>query len=203
MKLYTFPGACSTADHIALYWTGQPFEVEVLSFESLKSPAFLAVNPAGSVPAITDGDFNLTQNTAILGYIADRFPQAGLFGDGSPRQRAAVSQWLAFGNTELHPAFGTFFEPGMHLPDAAQHDALKATASARLRRLFERADAQLENKAWLTGFRSAADAYFYVMLRWADMFHIDLSGLAHIARFKQRMQSDAGVQAALKAEGLA
>ena len=76
MKLYTKPGACSTADHIALHWTGGPFEVEVLDGKSMKGPAYLAINPAGAVPAVVDGDFVLTQNAAIMGYIADSFPAA-------------------------------------------------------------------------------------------------------------------------------
>ena len=92
MKLYTKPGACSTADHIALHWTGGPFEVEVLDGKSLKGPEYLAINPAGAVPAVVDGDFVLTQNAAIMGYIADSFPDAGLMGDGSPRQRAQAAR---------------------------------------------------------------------------------------------------------------
>ena len=45
MKLYTKPGACSTADHIALQWTGQPFDVQVMDAASMKEPAYLAINP--------------------------------------------------------------------------------------------------------------------------------------------------------------
>lgn len=202
MKLYTLPGACSTADHIALQWTGQPFEVEVLTWETLKAPAFLAINPAGSVPVIVDGDFTLTQNTAILGYIAETYPQARLFGDGGPRQRAEAARWLAFGNTELHPTFGVFFAPGMFLSDTAQHDTLRTAAGRRLRALHERADAQLEGKDWIAGFRSVADPYLYITLRWADMFGIGIDDLPHLAAFKRRMESDAGVRAALEAEGL-
>ena len=89
MKLYTKPGACSTAVHIDLAWTGQPFEVEVMDAESMKAPAFRALNPAGSVPVLVDGDFVLTQNAAIVGYIADTFPQAGLGGDASAPKRPA------------------------------------------------------------------------------------------------------------------
>ena len=94
MKLYSKPGACSTADHIALQWTGQPFEVEVVTATQIKEPGFLALNPAGSVPVIVDGDFVLTQNAAIMGYIADSYPDAGLAGDNSPRQRAEATRWL-------------------------------------------------------------------------------------------------------------
>ena len=81
MKLYSKPGACSTADHIALQWTRQPFDVELMTRETLKSPAYLEINPAGAVPALVDGEFKLTQNAAILGYIADSYPAAGLGGE--------------------------------------------------------------------------------------------------------------------------
>lgn len=202
MKLYSKPGACSTADHIALRWTGEPFEVELLTRETLKAPAFLAINPAGSVPALVDGDFVLTQNAAILGYIADMYPQAGLAGDGSPRQRAEAARWLAFVNSDLHPAFKPLFAPGRYIADEGQKEALAVAAHASLRGLFETANRQLADKPWLAGFRSFADPYFYITLRWAAGLKVDLSGLEHIAAFKKRMEADDGVRAALNAEGL-
>ncbi|MEN5394345.1 glutathione S-transferase N-terminal domain-containing protein [Stenotrophomonas sp. TWI377] len=202
MKLYSKPGACSTADHIALQWTGQPFEVELLDKDTLKAPAFLAINPAGSVPVVVDGDFVLTQNAAIMGYIADTHPHAGLTGDGSPKQRAEATRWLSFVNSDLHPAFQPLFGPATFIEDDTQYDALRAAARKRLRGLFERADAQLADRPWLAGFRSFADPYFYITLRWAAGAKIDLSGLDNLAAFKQRMEADTGVQAVLKAEGL-
>ena len=208
MKLYTKPGACSTADHIALQWTGQSFEFEVMNATTLKEPAYLAINPSGSVPAITDtaadgAQFVLTQNAAILGYIADSAPDAKLAGDGSAQQRAIATKWLAFCNSDLHPAFTPLFGPGAFSDDPAHHVAIKAAARKRVRKNFEAANAALEGQQWLAGFRSVADPYFYVTLRWADAMKIDLSDLANVVAFKQRMEADAGVQAALKAEGLA
>jgi len=203
MKLYTKPGACSTADHIALQWTGQPFQLEILDKDSMKAPAFLAINPAGAVPAIVDGDFVLTQNAAIMGYIADSFPEAGLAGDGSPRQRAEAARWLAFVNSDLHPAFKPLFGPGAFIGDESQFDAVKQAARKRVRALFESADRQLAGKQWIAGFRSYADPYLYITLRWAQGTGIDLSGLDNLAAFKARMEADPGVQKALGIEGLA
>lgn len=202
MKLYSKPGACSTADHIALQWTGQPFEVQVLTAEEMKAPAYLAINPTGAVPAIVDGDFMLTQNAAIMGYIADSYPQAGLAGDGSPRQRAEAARWLAFINSDLHPAFKPIFGPGNFIEDPAQYDAVKQVARKRVRALFESAERQLQGRDWLAGFRSFADPYLYITLRWAGAVGVDLSDLPNLAAFRQRMEADAGVQAALKAERL-
>jgi Glutathione S-transferase len=203
MKLYSKPGACSTAVHIDLCWTGQPFEFQVVDADYMKSAEFRALNPSGAVPVLVDGDFVLTQNAAIVGYVADSFPQAGLAGDGSARQRAEAARWLAFVNSDLHPAFKPIFGPGNYIEDPAQHDALKAAARKRVRSLFEVADRQLAGRDWLAGFRSYADPYLYVTTRWADRVGVDLSGLEHLAAFRARMDADAGVQQALKAEGLA
>lgn len=203
MKLYCKPGACSTADHIALEWAGQPYELELMTAGSMKAPAYLAINPGGTVPAIADGDFILTQNAAILGYFADMYPQAGLAGDGSPRQRAEAMRWLAFANSDLHPAYKPLFAPGLFIADESQHEAVRAAARKRLRGLYEAANRQLAGRQWLAGFRSFADPYFYVTLLWAGRTGVDLSGLDEIAAFRQRMEADPGVQAALKSEGLA
>jgi len=203
MKLYTKPGACSTSIHIDLCWTGQPFEVQVVDAAFMKSDEFRALNPSGSVPVLVDGDFVLTQNAAIAGYIADSFPAAALAGDGSPRQRAEAARWLAFVNSDLHPAFKPLFGPAAFIEDPAQHDAVKAAARKRARGLFESADRRLQDREWLAGFRSYADPYLYIVSRWAGVVGIDLSGLDALAAFKARMDADAGVLRALKAEGLA
>ncbi|HZX79618.1 MAG TPA: glutathione S-transferase N-terminal domain-containing protein [Lysobacter sp.] len=203
MKLYTKPGACSTACHITLHWSGAAFGVQVLTAEEMKAPAFLAINPAGAVPALEDGDFVLTQNAAIVGYIADLHPAAGLAGDGSPRQRAEANRWLAFVNADVHPAFHPLFGPARFIADESQFDALKAAARQRLRGVYERAERQLEGREWLAGFRSYADPYLYITLRWASKTGVDLSGLDNLAAFVRRMEADEGVQAALEAEGLA
>lgn len=202
MKLYTKPGACSTAVHISLQWAGGPFEVEVLDAQSMKAPDYLAINPTGAVPTLVDGDFVLSQNAAIQAYIADMHPQSGLAGDNSPRQRAEANRWQAYVNSDVHPAFHPIFGPARFHDDVAQHDALKAAARVRLRGIFERAERQLQGREWIAGFRSYADPYLYITLRWAAKTGVDLSGFDNLARFTERMDADAGVQAALKAEGL-
>ena len=202
MKLYTTPGACSLADHIALQWTGAPFEAQVVSREQRRQPDFLALNPDGAVPVLQNGDWVLTQNAAILNYIADKFPEAKLGGDGSPESRAEVNRWLAFVNSDLHPAFKPIFGSTSYLGDQALIEKSQDNARKQLRGMFERADAQLAGKDWLTGARSIVDPYLFVVTQWAKKTGVDLSGLDNLARFDARMAADPGVQAALKAEGL-
>lgn len=202
MKLFTLPGTCSTSCHISLQWSGAAFELQVLTRDELKSESYLAINPVGSVPALLDGDFKLTQNAAIVGYIADTYPDAQLAGDGSARQRAEANRWLAYCNADLHPAFHALFGPARFIADESQHEALKATARERVRGILQRADSQLGDREWLAGFRSYADPYLYITLGWAAKTGVDLAGFDNLTAFRQRMAGDAGVQAAFRAEGL-
>lgn len=201
MKLYTSPGACSMADHIVLQWIGVPFDAQVVTREQRKQPDFLALNPAGAVPVLQSGDWVLTQNAAILNYLADKFPASKLGGDGTPEGRAEVNRWLAFLNADVHPAFHPLFGANAALGSEANAES-KDLAKRKLRGYFERADAQLAGKDWLTGCRSIADPYLFVVTRWAQKNEVDLTGLDNLAAFYARMEGDAGVQAAMKAEGL-
>ena len=202
MKLYTKPGACSLADHIALRWSGLPFELEVMDAERMKAPAYLKLNPAGAVPVLTVDDWVLTQNAAILGYIADTAPLSGLGGDGSARSRAEVARWIAFVNADLHPAFKPIFGATAYLGDETFIALSKQDALTKLRGLFERVDARLRDHDWLAGERSGAEADLFVTLRWARKVGVDLSGLDGLDAFFARMSADPDVQAALQAEGL-
>ena len=89
------------------------------------------------------------------------------------------------------------------LQDEAQVAKGHEAARSKLRGQFERADRQLQGRDWIAGTRSIADPYLYVVTRWAKAKQVDLAGLDDLERHFQRMQSDAGVQRALKAEGLA
>jgi len=203
MKLYYLPGACSLADHIVLEWIGRPYETYRVAREELGTPDYLRINPSGAVPALQEDDgWVLTENTAILNYLADLNPQAGLGGDGSARGRAEANRWLAFINSDLHPLFRPVFRPERFIDDEAAQEALRAKSITRLRSYYERLDAQLDGKDWLTGTRSFADPYLFVVLRWAMAKGVDLGGLDNLARFHQRMLDDAGVKAAMLQEGL-
>ena len=202
MKLYYLPGACSMADHIALEWIGKPYQTEAVARDALRSQEYLKINPSGQVPALVDDGWVLTENVAILNYLMDRFPDAKLDGEGSPRERAEVNRWLAFLNSDVHPAFKPLFAAQRFIVDESTHDALHESARQKLRGHFERLNAQLAHHQWLTGHRSVADAYLFVVLRWAKAKQVDLSGLDHLEAFGTRMHADPGVQAAMQAEGI-
>lgn len=202
MKLHYLPGACSLADHIVLEWIGAPYEAVAVPRDRLKSPEYLQINPAGAVPALELDGWSLTQNAAILHYLGATHPHARLLGDGSARSAAEVDRWLAFANADVHPSFWPFFGGLAWLEDEALLAKGKVAAAAKLRGLFQRADAQLAVHEWIAGERSIADPYLFVVTRWAKAVGVDLAGLDHLERHFQQMLADAGVQAAMRAEGL-
>ncbi|HET7930649.1 MAG TPA: glutathione S-transferase N-terminal domain-containing protein [Rhodanobacteraceae bacterium] len=202
MKLYSFAGSCALGTHIVLEWIGKPYDVQMVQKADLSTPEMLKLNPNHQVPILDDGGWTLVENAAILNYLADKFPGAGLGGDGTPRGRAEVNRWLAMLNSDVHPAFKPLFGATAYLEDPVMIEKSHANARKVLRRYFEEFDAQLGKHDWLAGTRSIADPYLFVVLRWAKGVKVDLSGLDNLKKFEQRMRADAGVQRALTAQGL-
>lgn len=201
MKLYCQPGACSTSDHIVLEWAGAQYELETITRDYKRTPEYLALNPAGAVPTLVDGDFVLTQNAAIHGYICDLHPESGLFGDGSARQRAEAERWLAYVSSDLHPAFKPMFGPARFGGQDAEGEArIRDAARANVAHVLALAEQRLDDREWLAGFRSPADAYLYITLRWASNAGIELT--ANLAAHLERMERDEGVQKVLADEGI-
>jgi glutathione S-transferase len=204
MKLWYYPGACALADHIVLEWIGATYDLVEMNRTSVKSPEYLALNPNGNVPLLQHRDFLLTENVAILVYLAELHPEARLLGDGTPRGRAEVLRWLAFLNSDVHGAFKPIFSPWRFHPDEAEAPKVVEAARVRVRDFLERLDAQLDGRDWLAGERSIADPYLFVMLRWAVGQDIELGDLENLGRFMERMYDDADVQVAIGTEeGLA
>lgn len=201
MKLYSFSGSCALAAHISLLWSGQPFELKMLTRDELATPAIRALNPNSKVPILVDGDLVLTQNTAILNYIAESYPAANLVGT-TPALRAQTNLWLGFINSDIHPAYIPLFGATAYLDNQQAIEQTKVHARTLLRKYYEQIDARLNGRDWLTGTRSIADAYLFITAVWAGLVGLDLKGLEHLAGFIARMRADPSVQKALKDQGL-
>lgn len=202
MKLYYLPGACSLASHIALREAGASFDLDKLDNATKKTEAgadFLAINPKGYVPvlALNDNDV-LTEGAAILQYIADQHPDAGLAPAVGTLERARLQEHLNFVASELHKAFSPLFKP-----DATE--AEKAAAKTRVAQKLDLVEKQLsDGRSYLLGDKfTVADAYLFVVANWTGPTGIGLDTWPHVAAFQQRVGSREAVQAALKAEGLA
>ncbi len=96
LVLYTNPMSRGRTARWMLEEVGRPYRVELLGYDAMKAPSFLAINPMGKVPALTHGGTVVTETAAICAYLADAFPEAGLAPAPGSRARAAYYRWLFF-----------------------------------------------------------------------------------------------------------
>ena len=197
MKLYYAPGACSLSPHIALREAERPFELERVDLRSHKTWSgadYLKINPKGRVPALQiDRDLIMTENAAVLQYIADLVPERVLAPPNGTFARYHLQEWLAFISTELHKEFAPLFEP-----DTPAHTAERARNRIGQRMRF--VASSMRGKPFVMGETfSVADAYLFVMLRWCERFDVDC---AKLGDYFQRITQRPAVHAALVAEGL-
>ena len=195
MKLYYAPGACSLADHIALIEADLPYTLAKVDLKTKTiedGSDYAAINPKGYVPALAlDGGEVLTENIAILSYIADRsgklMPAEGL-------QHFRVLEAAAFVSTELHKNFKPFFNP-------AASEAEKDEARDMLERRFATIDAMLGDRDFVVGHAlTIADCYLFVILTWAKK-----NGLAlpdNVQAFFDHFRQRPSVGRAMAEEGL-
>ncbi|NPD13906.1 glutathione S-transferase [Xinfangfangia sp. D13-10-4-6] len=201
-KLFFKQGACSLAPHIVLEWIGKPYEaVRVTS----GSPEILAVNPTGAVPVLQEDDgWVLTQAGAILEYLANKHPEAGLGGGDSIRARAETHKWSAFLTSDVHAAFWPVFMPDRYTTDPS--DAAKAAvfdaAIAQVRKKFAILNDHMAGREWfLDGGRSVIDAYSFPMIRWArGKLPNGLTDYPHVQALHDRLAADQSVQTILARE---
>lgn len=203
LTLYYHPGACSLAAHIALEWIGEPYKAVEVEFGDKE---YLKINPAGAVPALDDGaGWILTQDAAILRYLARRHPQAGLAIDGDEKTEAEADRWSFFITGDLHPAFFPLFVPNRYTRarEKEAFDDIRAAAKALAHKKFALIDAHLTGKRFfLNEKRSYLDAYVFPMERWAQTLLDDgLSAFPAVRAHHEMMAADPAVQNALAAEG--
>jgi glutathione S-transferase len=203
MKLYSAPGTCATAMHIALEWSGADDEVEHLDFQGMKSPEYLALNPAGLVPTLIDDDGAAHQEgAAILLYLVDRFPQAGLGPQPGASRRNQLHRWLVFLSGTLHPYFWPHFMPMRFTTDDAGHDAVRAASHLLVDKALTIIDQHLDGRDWLVGdTRSIADAFLYAMATWGYGLEEPTTAYTNIHALMLRLAADPAVAKVHAAQG--
>ena len=194
--LYCMPGTCSLAPNIAVAWLGAPVEVETMAYGEHRKDAFLAINPKGKVPALRFGDGDvLTEAAAILAWLGAEHGGEGYARDEALGRKEAEA--LSYMTSEVHADFGPHFAAGAFADEDTCRDAVKAKAYGKIAGHYLYMD-NVQTAAggeWYLGRRSFADAYLYVLTRWAEQIPADLPG--GLAEHRRRMEADEGVRTAL------
>lgn len=201
LKLYISPGACALASHIALEEAGADYETQVIDLKTgqQRTPEYLAVNPAGVTPALQTDHGVITQNAAILAFVAQTHPDRKLAPTDDPYAFAAFNAFNGFLASSLHPAIGKvlFSRPPL------DGDARAAAVEQAL------AKYQLVEDHWLQGpwvfgeGFTLADGYLAVFTRWARQASLlDPVRFPGLNGHLDRVQARPAVSRVLEAEGL-
>ncbi|MEJ0078444.1 MAG: glutathione binding-like protein [Alphaproteobacteria bacterium] len=196
MQLYFAPLACSMATRIALYETGA--DAQYIQRDRNKrlpdGSDFTAINPLGMVPTLRTGAGKLiTENAAILQYVADRAPQAGLV-PASGIARARLHQWLSFIGTELHKA--------VYLPllSKVAPAEVKAYALSLADARFAIVEKHLTEREFLLDAFSVADAFLFTVLNWTGATPLKLDAYPAIQAYVARLAKRPSIAKALGEE---
>ncbi|MGN8002851.1 glutathione transferase GstA [Acidovorax sp. 22279] len=200
MKLYYSPGACSLSPHIALQEAGLAYTPVLASTKSHKlqdGTDYYTINALGYVPVLElDNGERLREGPAIVQYIADQVPDKQLAPANGTLARYRLQEWLTFIGTELHKGFSPLFNP-------ATPEEYKPMVRERLLQRLQWVDGQLAGKQYLMGDHfTVADGYLFTVTNWTQPTKLDISGLANLAAYRERVGARPAVQAAMKAEGL-
>ena len=184
MNLYFSPLACSLATRIALYEAGAQAEYTCVDMKTKRladGSDFHDISPMGQVVVLrTDDGVLLTENAAVLQYVADRFPAAKLAPAGA-LERARLQEWLAFIGTELQKAiFVPLLDP--KAPEGAKTYA-REKAALRLG-VLER---HFSTHEFLLDHFTVADAYLATILNWTATAGIDLADRPAVGAYHKRM----------------
>lgn len=196
MDVYFSPLACSLASRIVIYEAGGEADfhrVDTRAGRTASGEDYSKINPKGLVPALkTDDGVVLTENAAILQYLADRFPDARLAPSGFARYE--LQQWLSFIGAELHKAVFAILLSRTAPPEAKA--MAKEGATARLAYLND----HLAGREWLLDEFSVADAYLAAVLNWNRAVQLDFSPYPAILAYQDRLAARPAVGKALTDE---
>lgn len=200
MKLYYSPGACSLSPHIVARELGLPVQIQKIDNKAKTIDGggdYWKVNGKGYVPALElDNGEVLTEGPAIVQYLADQKPEAGLAPKAGSLERYRLQEWLNFITSEIHKQFSPLFRP-------TTPEDYKTIAKQNLENRFAWLDQQLAGKDYLLGSRfTVADAYLFTVLRWTVPMKMDLSRYPNLAAYLQRVGRRPKVKEAMQAEGL-
>jgi glutathione S-transferase len=205
VTLYFSPNACSLAPHIALEEAGATIDSKPLALKKgdQRQPAFLALNPKGKVPLLVVNGETLTENVAILPYIADLYPAANLLPVKTPMERAQALSKLAFLASGVHTVIGRFFGPQRVSDMPGSEASVLKLAAEQTAAAFKIIDGWLAGREWVLDSFSVIDAYLFVFMHWAKALKLDLSDSPNYAAHYDRVIARPAVKRVLEREAQA
>lgn len=202
MKLFYTPDTCSLASLIVLFEAGLDPEVVPISFKAREqtSDAYLAINPKARVPALKVGDTIITETPAILAYIAQIAPDAGL-APTDPLQFAIIQEFNSYLCSTLHVAHAHRMR-GYRWVDGEDHEAaMRAKVPTVVRDCYAYIDTHVFRGPFVFGETfSLSDAYLFTIAQWMESDGVDPDEFPRLRDHRTRVAGREAVRRAMKFE---
>lgn len=202
LTLYYAPGTCALASHLALEYTGAPYQVTRLDFkqQQQRSPEYLRINPKGRVPALATDRGVLTETPAILQYIAQSFPQSKLAPVDDAFLNGKVNEFNSYLCSTVHVnhAHKGRGARWVEADDTHSLDAMKKKVPQTMTDSFTLIEEQLLQGPWVLGERfSTSDLYLFTIARWLEGDNVDVNRFPKVADHMRRMNEQPQVRKVL------
>jgi len=205
LTFYFAPHTCSLASHIALEDAGADYDLRRIDFGKTEqqSPAYLAINPKGRVPALVTPRGILTETPAMLAFVAQSFPAAKLAPLDDPFAFAEVQAFNSYLCSTVHVAHSHRMR-GSRWVDAEDADsiaAMKKKVPQSVTACFELIERGMLRGPWVMGEAyTIADPYLFTLAQWLEGDRADLSRLPRVLEHRARMAERPNVNKAIAAE---
>ncbi len=199
LKLYYAPGTCAQAVRIALHEANAPHEAVRVDFASgeQRSPAYLAINPKGRVPALVTEHGVLSETPALLMYVAQRFPEARL-APTDPFALARMQELHSYLASTVHVAHAHRPRASRWADEPEAQAAMQRKVPTNMAECFGVIERHhLGDGPWVLGEQyTVADGYLYTVAGWLKGDGVDIAQFPKVHAHFQRMGERPAVVAA-------
>ncbi len=206
LKLYFSPGSCALAAHIALEEAGATYEAVRLNFaqDEQRKPAYLNVNPKGRVPALVTDQGIITENPAILAYVAQSFPAAKLAPVNDPFAFARVQAFTSYLCSTVHVAHAHRRRAYRWADDPAAIEAMQKKVPQSVGDAYALIEDGMLAGPWVMGETyTICDPYLFTVSGWLAGDGVDLTKLPRVMEHNKRMSERPAVKRAIAQQSAA
>jgi glutathione S-transferase len=203
LKLYYAPNTCALASHIALEDAGAPYDTVRIDFETAeqRTPEYLAINPKGRVPSLVTERGILTETPAILVFIAQSYPQAGLAPTEDPFALARVQAFNSYLCSTVHVAHSHRMRGTRWADEPEAIAAMQRKVPHSVGECFNLIEREMLQGPWVMGATyTICDPYLFTLAQWLDGDGVDRSKLPKVQEHSRRMRERPSVRKAIAEE---
>ena len=203
LKLFYAVGTCALASHIALEEAGAEYDAVRLDFRTndQRKPEYLAINPKGRVPALVTDDGVLTETPAILAFVAQSFPSAGLAPMADPFAFACVQAFNSYLCSTVHVAHAHRMRGYRWADDPAAIEEMRRKAPAAVGECFDLIERKMIEGPWVMGEAyTVCHPYLFTLAQWLEADGVNPAQLPKIRNHRRRMSERPAVKKGLAEE---